>query len=60
GHFIGFNDFYGRIIFIKNPYTNKIIRVSAVSFLKEDLANYEDLIRSSNSNIVEYYTIFSN
>ncbi|KAL0468588.1 hypothetical protein QR685DRAFT_446316, partial [Neurospora intermedia] len=59
-YFIGFNNIYSRIIFIKNSYISKIIRVSIVTFSKKNLVNYKDPICSSNSNIVEYYIIFLN
>ncbi|KHE79314.1 hypothetical protein GE21DRAFT_1221222, partial [Neurospora crassa] len=59
GHFIGFNNIHNRIIFIWNLYISEIVRTSAVTFLKEDPVNYKDLIRSSDSNVIKYYIIFS-
>ncbi|KAK3498112.1 hypothetical protein B0T13DRAFT_398861, partial [Neurospora crassa] len=60
GYFISFNDIHGRIVFTWNPYTSEIVRANVITFLKEDLVNYKDLVRSSNSNVVKYYIIFLN
>ncbi|KAK3492309.1 uncharacterized protein B0T23DRAFT_317222, partial [Neurospora hispaniola] len=60
GYFISFNDIYNRIIFIWNPYTSEIVRISIVTFFKEDPVNYKNLVRNSNSNIVKHHIIFLN
>ncbi|KAL0472683.1 hypothetical protein QR685DRAFT_440399, partial [Neurospora intermedia] len=60
GYFIGFENIYSCIIFIGNLDTSEIIRASTVTFLEEDLVNYEDLGCSSNRDVVKYYIIFLN